>query len=331
MKIYVPYPEEGKFKEPQSWQAMQDVVEQSLPVITRLADKAFYQRDYSSWEKLQQLLFYWNSEIFNARKEQACFTASVKAVLRNVILKTQYEALAHDSPIELQCRDTFTTRAAVEEIYAVASNHRMNSHPFLKMMAEDGLSREMARLFIENWNTDSQIFHLYIAMQSLNTPFELRGELYHNLHEELGEGKIENAHPVIYERNYRTMPRSRVIEPLTESLHMFNTQVYYTSLSGNFRKGLGGLGFIELNVPVQMQMIYDGLRKSGFPDKDLIFWPLHIALDSEHGEAWFDEMAKVIQTADDAQAALEGGVRVLDARASMFDALWREYNVRKAA
>ena len=69
MKIYVPYPDEGRFKEPGSWQNMQDVVGELLPVIKELADDAFSQHNYSSWEKVQQLLFHWNSDVFNARKE----------------------------------------------------------------------------------------------------------------------------------------------------------------------------------------------------------------------------------------------------------------------
>ena len=182
---------------------------------------------------------------------------------------------------------------------------------------------------MQNWNTDSYIFHLYIAAQSLSTPFELRGELYHNLYEELGEGDISNAHPVIYKRNYKTIAEDEEFLPLAESLYMFNTQVYYTQQAGDYRKGLGGLGFIELNVPQQMRQIYNGLKKSGLPDEDLLFWPLHIELDSEHGEAWFEEMRQVISTPDHALSMLEGGIRILDARASMLDALL--VNAKRAA
>lgn len=321
MRIVVPMPKEAYFKAPKTWEELLNVVEQQISILKKISYKAFYEHDHLSWVKIQHMLYHWNCETFHHRVDSTDLSHNVKILLRNFLVNEEIKSLQQQKPVELSCKENFSVDKAIHELYHKASTHPINSHPFLIHMQQRGLSKSMAKLFIDNWNTDSYIFHLYIAAQSLSTPFELRGELYHNLYEELGEGNIERAHPTIYNKNYKNLGNAEIIVPLVESLHVFNTQVYYTLLCGRFEMGLGGLGFIEVNVPAQMQMIYEGLKKSGIPDADLEFWPLHISLDSEHGAAWFDEMRKVITTPEAAEAALQGGIRVLDARARMLDGL----------
>jgi len=308
MKLNVYMPKEGEFNVPSSWKEVLSLLDEKVDLLENLGKEAFKDKEHDAWIKAQQLLYHWNKEVFNEQARADDYATTVKTHLRNVLIKAEQDALNTTDPIVLLCHNCFTKDRAVDELYERARNHRMNSHPLLRKMACEGLPQNVARLFIENWNTDSDIFHLYIAAQSLSTPFELRGELYKNLYEELGEGDISQAHPTL----------------LAESLHVFNTQVYYTLLSGNYCKSLGGFGFIEFNVSTQMTQIYQGLLKSGIPDKDSYFWPLHIELDKEHGEVWFEEIKEVISSPEDARAILEGGV--LDARARMLDGIMAFYN-----
>ena len=178
------------------------------------------------------------------------------------------------------------------------------------------------QLFLDNYYVNNRVFHLHIAAQSLSAPFEMRAEMYQNLFDELGSGDPAEAHPLLFLRNYHTLQLPETIVPLTGSLFLLNTKIYQTFLSGNVFQGVGGLGFLELAMPAQMQKIFDGLKKSGMPIKDLIFWELHITLDQAHGESWFEEVQEILHTREDAQALMDGGMSLLDARARFYDDVW---------
>lgn len=322
MHIVVPMPAEAEIEKINSWQHMLDVVGKRLEALEPLAHRAFSENDYASWVKAQEILYHWNCESFHSRQDSQNLLHNAKMILRNYLVSYEQKELNKQHPVILDCFSDFTADRAIEELKNKAKAHPINKHPYLLAMQQYGLPQDKIRLFMDNWNTDSYIFHLYIAAQSINTPFEIRAELYYNLYQELGEGDIARAHPIIYAKNYQTLGKSIQVHPLPESLYVFNTQVYYTLLCGAYEKGLGGLGFIEVNVPEQVKMIYEGLKKSGMPEDDIEFWPLHISLDSEHGDAWFEEMRQIMTTPAAALAALEGGTRVLDARMRIFDGLY---------
>jgi hypothetical protein len=308
--------------QPRSFVELPHLIQTYAERIRSLAKAAFEEDDAQAWAKAQSLLYRWNRIDFFNEMNTSLPGYNLMITLRNMLLAHQLAALAARKPVRLECYNDFTPDRAVAELKERAGSHRLLTHPYVVELGRNGMPPELATEFLENWYTDSDIFHLFIAALSLSTPLHLRGELYHNLYEELGDGDVNLAHPVIYRKSFGQFGRIKDFVPLTESMNVFNTQVYYTRLCGNYHMGLGALGFIEFNVPRLMEPIYQGLRKSGIQDHHLTFWPLHIQLDKEHGEAWFDEMHDEIDTPDKAGAMLEGGLRMLDARAGMFDGLW---------
>lgn len=246
---------------------------------------------------------------------------TVRQVLRNELVGIDWRVRMERAP-HLACAADFTPERALDELAERAKSHRINTHPLLTHMAEHGLPTEIAQLLLSNYYVNNRVFHLHIAAQSLSTPLSMRGEMYENLVDELGNGEFEQAHPNLFMHSFDTIGRPDTIRPQPESLALLNTKILYTFLSGDYRYGVGGLGFIELSMPDQMRKILSGLRRSGLSEPDLIFWDLHITIDEAHGESWFDEMRVFVDSPDRAQKTLEGGMALLDARAGMFDGVW---------
>jgi len=321
MKIHVPMPSVANLPEPQSWQHTVSIVDAHEPRITDLAIRAFKEGVPDAWYDIQCILYHWNLEELERTAAVTDFARTSRQILRNAILRVEEEV--RRSELSLDCLSDFSSEKAINELEKIARDHQINTHPLLVHMEEVGLSKEECRLLLDNYYVNNRVFHLHIAAQSLSTPFELRAELYQNLYDELGTGTPSEAHPLLFLRSYKSLGGSdRVVEPLIGAIHLLNTKIYHTLLSGNYRNGLGALGFLEITMPVQMRKLLSGFKKSGLTKDETIFWDLHISLDEEHGDAWFDEMKKILQTPEDALAILEGGQAVLDARCAFYDSVY---------
>jgi pyrroloquinoline quinone (PQQ) biosynthesis protein C len=292
---------------------------QLLPIIERLAYAAFSKKDKPSWDAVQNLLYYFNHNDITRKNRLHNFTWMVESVLRQAILDQEIRAMA---PVNLECEDQFSAEAAVEEMAKKANAHRINHHPLLTHMAEKGLSQNEILHFISNYYVNNRLFHLFIVTLSLFTPLEGRTELANNFFDELGAGDTAMAHPKLFLKNFDTVGRPTEIIPLAEALHLANAKTHAAYLSGDYHYGMGGFGFIELTMPEQMKKILAGLGKSNVPKKDLEFWDMHISIDLEHGKTWFREMLSLVQTPEQAKKCLQGGMILLEARATMYDGIW---------
>lgn len=320
MRIDVPMPKQFSFRSATNLQEAEEIIHRQLPGIEALAHAAFDYDNPRAWTDAQNMLYHWNLDELERQSPVTDYSRLVRQVLRNRLL--EIEEQGRKERYLLECWDNFTPDTAIEELKAAAENHRIHSHPLLDYMAAVGLPSAAVQLFLDNYYVNNRVFHLHIAAQSLSAPFEMRAEMYQNLFDELGSGEPSEAHPLLFLRNYRTLKLPETIIPLTGSLFLLNTKIYHTFLSGNVLQGIGGLGFLELAMPAQMEKIFTGLKQSGLPVKDLIFWELHITLDQAHGESWFEEVREITRTREDAQALLKGGMSILDARTRFYDDVW---------
>ncbi|MEK8089326.1 iron-containing redox enzyme family protein [Thermithiobacillus plumbiphilus] len=320
MKIAVPMPKYGIFKPAATLAEAQDTIQAHLSGVDALAYAAFIEGNSRAWVDAQNLLYHWNLDELERKSPVTDYSRLIRQVLRNRLLEV--EERVRKERYTLACWNKFTPDIAIEELKAAALNHRIHSHPLLDHMSAEGLPPEAVQLFLDNYYVNNRVFHLHIAAQSLSAPFSMRAEMYKNLYDELGSGEPSEAHPLLFLRNYRTLHLPDTIIPLTGSVFLLNTKIYHTFLSGNVLQGVGGLGFLELAMPAQMEKIFAGLKKSNLPVKDLVFWEVHITLDKEHGESWFEEVRDLVRSREDAKALFEGGMSLLDARARFYDDVW---------
>ena len=301
---------------------LSSLIQNNMQNIEQLATAAFSdsEKNFDIWNDIQKLLYIWNLKDLFKENNQELNTAFL-LLLRNKIIEIEKK---FSSVHKLNSFDNFTPQMAIKELYEKANEHRINNHPLLTYMEKNGLNLNAVKIFLENYYVNNRVFHLFVAQQSLFTPMEMRVELYKNLFDELGTGDHDMAHPILFLKNFDTIGHLKQIQPLPETLFLFNTKYYSIVLSGDYHYGTGGLGFIEVAMPCQMMMILAGLRKSQIPEKDLEFWRVHITIDQEHGKAWFNEMEELIHTPEHAQACLNGGLNLLEARAKMYDGIWKQ-------
>lgn len=320
IQILIPIPEQYYYDENILGLSVTEIYKkilQLMPGIDEFANSAFLKHDKESWNAIQTLLYYWNYRDIT-RIDRLKNSVLLEYAFRKKILEIQNQNLPK---YQLDCIKNFTPEIAVKELADKASNHRINKHPFLKEMDQNGISVKHTRLFLENYYVNNRIFHLFIASLSLCTPFNERGDLACNFYDEMGQGDSALAHPNLFLKNFNGIGRPKAITPLPEALSLANAKAYAAFLSGDYHYGLGGFGFIELTMPNQMKKILNGLEKSGIPRADLEFWEAHITIDVEHGKTWFSNMLSLIKTEQDAQKCLQGGMFLLDARATMYDGI----------
>lgn len=323
MRIDVPRPAEGEFEAPRDWTDVMKALMTHLDPVGELARDAFEAGDPLAWEKAQQLLYHWNLEDLERSTPASDLGGYVRRGLRNELVAIEDAARRKAMADDLAAVDGLSVRQGLKLLAEAAHEHRINNHPLLTAMARNGLPLHAVRLFLENYYVNNRVFHLHMAAQSLAAPFETRAEIAQNFYDEMGEGDLTRAHPVLFLKNFRTLGRPETVRPMAEALYLLNAKIFCTSLAGDYAVGLGGFGFIELAMPDQMRLIRSGLKKSGLPEEDLEFWDVHITIDEAHGQGWLDEMEEVVQTPEQVCSALYGGLLLLEARAGVYDGVWR--------
>lgn len=321
--IAIELPECVLFEKIETIDEVKKTIEELTPFIDNVALNAYEKNDYSAWSLVQTMMYLWNYREVTRKGRVSGLSYMVETYFRNRLMQAQFK---HETYFALSCHNDFTPEKAVQELSDKAHNHRINTHPLLVHMAENGLSKDDARIFLENYYVNNRLFHLFIVGLSLSSPLERRTELANNFYDELGSGDSAMQHPKLFLKNFDTIGRSEELTPQPEALSLVNAKTYAAFLDGDYHYGMGGFGFIELTMPVQMEMILEGLKKTGLPRPDLEFWELHITVDLEHGKTWFSEMLELIKTPEQAQACLTGGMRLLEARASMYDGIWNAIN-----
>lgn len=322
MQIRVPLPSGGMFAQPNDHREAFHTAKSLLGPIEALGQQAFLSNDRVAWREAQYLLYHWNMEELTRATPVNDYARTVRQILRNQLLTIQEEAWRRRLSPQLKSLEDRSMDQMLSELQERAHAHRINQHPLLVEMALHGLPYEGIRLFLRNYYVNNSVFHLHMAALALMAPLEARCEIAQNFYDEMGEGDLSRAHPVLFLRNFEPMGRPKIIVPFPESLDLLNSKIYCAFLCGTPAIGLGGFGFLELNMPTQMESILAGLKKSGFVDHELEFWHVHITLDAIHGDGWFDSMRQIIKTPEDARDALFGGMLLLDARASVYDAVW---------
>lgn len=322
MKIRVPLPTEGMFVQPNDYRQAFDTAGSLLGPIETLGRQAFLSNDRAAWQRAQCLLYHWNMEELTRSTPYGDHGRAVRQILRNRLLAIQEEGWRKNLSGQLRSLVDGPVDGMLAELQRRARAHRINDHPLLQEMALHGLPRHGVSLFLENYYVNNHVFHLHMAALALMAPLEARGEIAQNFYDEMGEGDLTRAHPILFLRNFDPIGMPDVIDPVPESLDLLNSKIYCAFHCANTAIGLGGFGFLELTMPKQMELILAGLEKSGFESRELEFWQVHISLDAIHGDSWFDSMSQIVKTPEEARNALFGGLLLLDARASVYDAVW---------
>ncbi len=286
-----------------------------MDITEELVHEAFQNKGGNTWVEIQFLLF--NLNLRMMRNGFGLGTAHCEKdwIVRNTIERIEKQYVSQEQvPTEIKTADSFLVWLK-EKIYS----HRVNHSPLFELFDQDDLSAEEVRFFLANYRVNMQRFHLHVAAYSLVVPFEMREELYHNLHDEFGQGDFTKAHPNLFEPLMDYFGGARDEDINAETCHLLNTKISLCWFADGLHYGLGGMGGLELSIPMQQRRVLAHLRRRGLSEKLVEFFVVHCELDEAHGDGWFAAGMPHMVTHNDFQRVFVGAMRMLEARAGVYD------------
>lgn len=285
--------------------------------IEDIAHEAFRNKGGDLWRELQFLLYSMNLRLMNEGFALGSLRAESEWKIRNIVESVEKQYLFYDEiPSEIQSTADF-----LPWLKGKIAQHRVNHHALFNYFDTDDLSEEEVRYFLANYRVNMQRFHLHVAAYSLFVPFEMREELYENLHDEFGQGDFKQAHPNLFEPLMNHFGGAKASDCNAETCHLLNTKMNLCWFADSLHYGLGGMGALELSIPAQQIRILAHLRRRGLGEDLVKFFVVHCECDEEHGEGWFAAGAPHISNRNDFQKVYSAAMRMLDARAGVYDGI----------
>jgi hypothetical protein len=289
----------------------------AVDITEALAHEAFKNKGRKVWSQLQFNLFDMNLRMMRDGYGLGSARFEKEMNARNTIERVEQQYLLQEKvPADIKDAGEFMVWLK-QRIYG----HRVNYNPLFELFDADDLSAEEVRFFLANYRVNMQRFHLHVAAYSLIVPFEMREELYHNLYDEFGQGDFTKAHPNLFEPLMDYFGGAREDDINAETCNLLNTKINLCWFADSLHYGLGGMGGLELSIPMQQRRVLAHLRRRGLSEKLVEFFVVHCELDEEHGEGWFAAGMPHMNTHEDFQKVFSGAMRMLDARAVVYDGI----------
>ena len=292
----------------------------TIKEIEDFSHRAFKNKKSSEWIDLQFALFKMNLRLIEDGHGLGVRNVVADWIFRQTVEKIEREYLPKETVPTSACNKTEFLPWIKKRIY----NHRVNNHPLFDLCDKDDLNEEELRFFLANYRINMQRFHLHVAAYSLIVPFPMREELYHNLYDEFGQGDFKKAHPNLFEPLMNLLGGAKESDINPETCHLLNTKINLCWFSDGFQLGIGGMGALELAIPLQQKRILAHLRRRGIKEQFVEFFVVHCELDEEHGNGWFNAGMPYVKNLSDYQNIFLGAMRMLDARAGVYDGVFQK-------
>lgn len=279
--------------------------------------EAFSERRGAVWCELQRILFGLNIRMMEKGIGIGSTRSELEWTIRNIIEKAEVKTLSVPViPKEINDAEQFVSWLKLR-----IAEHRVNDHELFSYFDKDDLTNEEIRYFLSNYRVNMQRFHMHVAAYSLFVPFEMREELFENLHDEFGQGNFEKAHPNLFEPLMNYFGGAKESDWNAETFHLLNTKINICWFADGLQFGLGGMGALELSIPAQQRRILAHLRRRGLTPDLVEFFVVHCELDESHGDGWFAAGLPYIKTKQDFEKVCVAAMRMLDARAGVYDGI----------
>ncbi|MEE2729772.1 MAG: iron-containing redox enzyme family protein [Pseudomonadota bacterium] len=269
------------------------------------------------WAELQKCLFTINLRLMRDGFALGSRRAEFEWKLRNLV-----ETVEAESQPELDIPDHLSEpEQMISWLKERIAEHRVNHHRLFDYFDNDDLSDEEIRYFLSNYRVNMQRFHLHVAAYSLFVPFEMREELYENLHDEFGEGNFDAAHPNLFEPLMEYFGGAREEDWNPETFHLLNTKMALCWFADGLHYGMGGMGALELSIPAQQKRVLASLRRKGLSEELVKFFVVHCELDESHGDGWFAAGLPYMNSRAEFAKVYQAAMRMLEARAGVYDGI----------
>ncbi|MGZ4030790.1 MAG: iron-containing redox enzyme family protein [Tumebacillaceae bacterium] len=171
-------------------------------------------------------------------------------------------------------------------------NHPVADHPIYTYLENEATFAEM-RDFISQEITVDTRFDDLVAFTQIGTDGTIKMELAENYWDEMGNGKLEEVHTVMFNH---LMVELNLTDEATlqdlmegaswESLAGGNALLYTAMYRKNIYKALGALGALEMMSPKRFSRLVAGYQRLGLSELAQKYHDLHVAIDTRHGNGW---------------------------------------------
>ncbi|MGA0833315.1 MAG: CADD family putative folate metabolism protein [Candidatus Kapaibacteriota bacterium] len=227
-----------------------------------------------------------------------------------------------------------TTEEFLQQLDAIIAERHMLQHPFYQLWNEGALSVDMLREYAKEYYHQVHYFPTYVsATHSKCTDMDIRQMLLENLVEE--EQGADN-HPELWLRFADALGVSR--DEMKNRKYLSHTRAsvhILKELAGrdNPAEGIAALYAYESQIPEISTTKIEGLKKFYNLDTTdaLTFFQVHEHADEIHRTVTRDALARLCQTDEQKQAALDSAREAADAFNLLLDGVYNTWCAEKAA
>ncbi len=183
--------------------------------------------------------------------------------------------------------------------------HPSSLHPVFEHLSDDCSFEEMSYFFSQEVTIDPRFDDLIALMQVGIKDQSIKMELASNFWDEMGNGKLEDIHTIMFSKLYDGLDIfkegetfNNVLERASwQSLAAGNTLLYGVLHRQNFSVSLGSLGTVEMISPHRFRHLVKGFKRLGLSEEVSRYHKTHIKIDSVHGNAWLNHA--IVPTIED--------------------------------
>jgi hypothetical protein len=167
---------------------------------------------------------------------------------------------------------------------------------FCRYLAEQATLDEIALFFLAEELVDSRFDDL-VALAQIGASGLSKLTMAENYWDEMGEGKLERMHTLLFEHSARYM-RRKLAEHGVDTGPLDTVEVYQNAnlvlMYGVHRhlapRAMAAMGLMEYSSPVRFQAMVDGCTRLGVPPDVIHYQRIHVHIDTDHGSEWLDRV-----------------------------------------
>ncbi len=195
----------------------------------------------------------------------------------------------------------------------IHSHHSGVDHPLFSYL-KDNASLEDLREYIRQEGPFDLCFSDILCYLMPGVYGQKRIEIASNFWDEIGKGRQDRTHRKLRIKLMNTLninEQEHIQHPSKYCWEELALANFYFKSSLNRKKNtqaLGALLCVEMAVPGKMNYVYDGLKRVGLDDKDLVYVSEHSVVDIKHAQGWRDDVLTPLleQRPDLRQEVLKG-------------------------
>jgi hypothetical protein len=167
---------------------------------------------------------------------------------------------------------------------------------FCQYLAQEATLEEIALFFLAEELVDSRFDDL-VALAQIGAAGTSKLTMAENYWDEMGEGKLERMHTLLFEHSAKYMRRQLADHAVNladlECAEVFenaNLVLLYGIHRHLAPRGLAAMGVMEYSAPGRFQAMVDGCTRLDVPADVIAYQRIHVHVDADHGAEWLDNV-----------------------------------------